>query len=147
MRFDFLPTQSRPLSQRQSAGCFVCHQHSILSLGSCILPSTEVRPTLRPRIGCLLWSLWAFVKAVTVRSPKEHVPANPGFSAAPVFTLLLTVPCHSPQSRPGFLALTHQSTSNPSPQSTLHIWDSGFHCIAGSCPFAGLHTLASVPQP
>ena len=71
-------------------------------------------------------------------SSTEYVPANPGFSAAPVFSHLLTVPCCSPQNRPGFLALTYQSTYS-SPQSSLPL---GLEASPVQCwylPFAGLH--------
>ena len=72
-------------------------------------------------------------------SSTEYVPANPGFSAAPVFSHLLTVPCCSPQNRPGFLALTYQSTYS-SPQSSLPLGLEASPVNAGTCPL-----LASMP--
>ena len=71
-------------------------------------------------------------------SSTEYVPANPGFSAAPVFSHLLTVPCCSPQNRPGFLALTYQSTYS-SPQSSLPLGLEAFPVQCWYLPFAGLH--------
>ena len=135
MRLDILQS-SRSHCSRLSAGSLVCHQNSILSLGS-RLPSTEVRPTLQPRVAaCLV--LVGISESSDNESFTEYVPANPGFSAAPVFSHLLTVPCCSPQNRPGFLALTHQSTYS-SPQSSLPF---GLEASPVQCwylLFAGLH--------